>query len=504
MIFRSSDAKRVGVLFIAISLVQQAASAQTKTAQDEALDLLVTQYNAQPDNNAKLAFVTSPGNFAPYFLVMTSAAQTAINNQLFHDFEEQRVDKQVSTAASSSASTSAANTGSVPWLFGFAVEHGALTQSVENNQIVFRGNIANAISALDSQDYMASYIKLNQENAVIRNIAKTSFSVFFNASQNSGATISANSTSVSQQSTLGGFSFHYDIYNHRDPRDSKWQEEWADVRLKMRSLPNATAAFRRAIEPQSAAWQQQTRQAFQRLGTSLTDQQVRTFLKSVADDLVTRFGSSPDVKAAAQEVAGALVSVRQVEDEAVSRIMHSPTVSFEYSYLRQTTSEIPTTIQGGPVALASPIPNLSNFNVIYNMYFVKGSQLTLNVNADIFNSIRNISVARLRDYRISVQIDAPLREIANVGKPILTFSGLCLDLLHEPLGQQVLVNGIPESRTGVIGLFQSKFTVPVKGSGIKIPISLTIANRSELIKEHDVRGAIGVTFDLDSIFSKPQ
>jgi hypothetical protein len=76
--------------------------------------------------------------------------------------------------------------------------------------------------------------------------------------------------------------------------------------------------------------------------------------------------------------------------------------------------------------------------------------------------------------------------------------------LEEPLGQTVKVNDVTIARTGNIGLFQSKLTIPVKGSGIKIPISFTYSNRTELIKEKDVRGSIGFTLDLDSIFSKPQ
>ncbi len=44
----------------------------------------------------------------------------------------------------------------------------------------------------------------------------------------------------------------------------------------------------------------------------------------------------------------------------------------------------------------------------------------------------------------------------------------------------------------------------VKGSGVKVPVSFTLANRTELIKEKEVRGTIGVTFDFDSLFSKPK
>jgi hypothetical protein len=37
---------------------------------------------------------------------------------------------------------------------------------------------------------------------------------------------------------------------------------------------------------------------------------------------------------------------------------------------------------------------------------------------------------------------------------------------------------------------------------MKIPLSISFANRTELIHEREIRGNFGVTFDLDSILAK--
>ena len=42
----------------------------------------------------------------------------------------------------------------------------------------------------------------------------------------------------------------------------------------------------------------------------------------------------------------------------------------------------------------------------------------------------------------------------------------------------------------------------MKGSGVKVPLSFTWANRTELVKEKEVRGNIGITFDMDAIVSR--
>jgi hypothetical protein len=49
---------------------------------------------------------------------------------------------------------------------------------------------------------------------------------------------------------------------------------------------------------------------------------------------------------------------------------------------------------------------------------------------------------------------------------------------------------------------QIKLVIPIKNSGVRIPFSLSFANRTELIKEKEVRGNFGFTFDLDTIFAK--
>ncbi|MEP6901875.1 MAG: hypothetical protein ABJA66_09000, partial [Actinomycetota bacterium] len=49
---------------------------------------------------------------------------------------------------------------------------------------------------------------------------------------------------------------------------------------------------------------------------------------------------------------------------------------------------------------------------------------------------------------------------------------------------------------------QIKFTIPIADWGIKLPLSISFANRSELIKESHVRANFGFTFDLDALFGR--
>jgi hypothetical protein len=486
----------VFLLYAVPSAFAQAAAAPQTSPEDLALDKLVLQVKVQADVDGTVEVATDAGNYVAYIAALTPDAKMGMT-PAFHAYEEQRIDKQVEEPGSAGGSGSAVNKGSVPWLFGLALEHGAVTQSVENNSIVFRGNIANVASALKNKDYIQSYLKLHSENALVRNIAAVSFSVSFLTSQ---PTLSTN--------TLAGYSFHYDIYNHRDPRDKRWDPLWTAARARMGSaVPNASGALRdilmKDFKTEFANWQQQAEAKIRALPTKASDVDIRAALKSIANDLLGIVQASPKVLAIVAEVAKAIAENEQIKNDVVTKINRSPILSFEYNEVQQSSgATVPATTPAGTVTAPASIPNLSNFNLIFGLYVIAGSQFTLNAGTTLFNSLlAGSNVGRVRDYRVSGQFDIPLPEIANIGKPTLSFSGLYLHLLAEPLGQQVKVNDVAVSRTGGIAFFQSKLTIPAKGSGVKIPISLTIANRTELIKEKDIRGTAGITFDLDSLFS---
>jgi hypothetical protein len=61
-------------------------------------------------------------------------------------------------------------------------------------------------------------------------------------------------------------------------------------------------------------------------------------------------------------------------------------------------------------------------------------------------------------------------------------------------------NGTAIAPKGHLILGQAKLTIPLK-NGVKIPLSVSVANRTELIDESDVRANFGVTFNLDAFIA---
>ncbi len=282
--------RRTACLPLLCALSAAFGQAGEKQPADFALDKLVLQVKGQPDVAIKVSIVTNAGNFAVYIATLKPDAKLGMT-PAFHAYEEQRIDKQVSEPASAGGTGSAVSKGSLPWLFGFALEHGAVTQSVESNNIVFRGNIANVAS---------------------------SFSVAFRSGQGSPTT-----------NTLAGYSFHYDIYNHRDPRDERWDSLWTLARGKMGvSVPNASGALRDVLTTDFPAefknWQQRAETTIRGLPATASDGDIRTAVKSIADDLLRIVSNSTNALAVVEGVATAIAKQEAIKNDVISAINHSP------------------------------------------------------------------------------------------------------------------------------------------------------------------------------------
>ena len=48
----------------------------------------------------------------------------------------------------------------------------------------------------------------------------------------------------------------------------------------------------------------------------------------------------------------------------------------------------------------------------------------------------------------------------------------------------------------------TKLTIPIGNTGMALPLAISWANRTELIKANEVRGQFGITFDLAQLLRK--
>jgi len=159
-------------------------------------------------------------------------------------------------------------------------------------------------------------------------------------------------------------------------------------------------------------------------------------------------------------------------------------------------------------------PSTSNVRVIFS-HQPTAAPILLTANAALtwYNSLpAGTSASRLRDVQFAGQFDRRLGVIPNLGNAVMTLAGYYQWMKEDALitigpgnvapGSGILLPGTAATLLGTkgnIGVVQGRLTLPINNT-IKIPISVTWANRKELINESDTRGQVGVTLDLDSLF----
>jgi hypothetical protein len=165
-------------------------------------------------------------------------------------------------------------------------------------------------------------------------------------------------------------------------------------------------------------------------------------------------------------------------------------------------------------------PSNSVFRIIYQ---AKLGKLTLTANgaASIYDSAPSPAIPgaeRLRDVQIAAQADRPFSIKLSSDKKIdLTGSGSFYfqnqtspSILNVTPGMPVsgvTFTGLPSTATqvfaqkGNIAVGQAKITIG-SASNLKVPISVTYSNRTELVTSPVWRGQIGISYDFDSLFGK--
>ena len=145
------------------------------------------------------------------------------------------------------------------------------------------------------------------------------------------------------------------------------------------------------------------------------------------------------------------------------------------------------------------LPDLSDLRFIGATSTAGRVDLTFNAGVSFFNKKVPTIANRIKAYEVSGQMDIPLGNTPQIGGMVLSTAWR-----FQKLPEDTMLPGfVGTVKKGVTNTGQLKLTIPVKGSGVKIPLSFTAANRSELISEKKFLSAnVGVTLNFDSILAK--
>jgi hypothetical protein len=470
-----------------LALVPCMAAAQNASLQAVLQPTIDSIRNTTPGSAERTAAVN-------LFLGRMSLVAAALDSgNLQFIIEANRIDKQVGGPSGSSGSTNLVTSGSVPRLLGFAVENGALSQTVSGTSITFRTNPAGLIQTLRAHGLAPSEQDIATRNtlAVLKRF-------------NVGITFDANRESdrrfTGSYRQLESASVQVYLYNHRDPTHPGWQPLWEDFRKTVSAtggtgtqLANAINTFGATLRTSSGYAELQA-QARQDLNTAAPDR-VAAFLMEYVQK-----ASKLAVTSEAKNVTNLWTSYLREQRTLYDEVARSRILTLEYVLTRAPIQSVPNIVS--PLQPTEALPDVSVLRLVFVRPFIGASDMTINASIGLFNQALPSMHGNIRDWQIGGKLDFPLPEITGMSKGQLTFSGLFMKLRQAPLGVPVQINGQDVAEKGDIGLFQARVRFPLGDSGFNVPLSVTYASRTELLNESEVRGNIGLTFDLDKLFAR--
>jgi hypothetical protein len=448
------------------------------------------------------AVEVASGNWGA-FLLYAQARSSAVDASAV---EGARTDKQVGAPAGA-GSTSLVSKGSVPAILGFAVENGALTETTSSTTVTLRGNLVGWLDLLKNQDFILSY---QDGSGFVRALRRFSYSLTLNTDTGESApepapagvaaitpqAIRAQLEKTRQQ--LAGYSVRAAIVDQRDPRTAANRASIATLAdthgVELLKADDAFDDFLRSAE-YTRKWLPETVDQLGDPTRALTIAQIQRILYQRLEALrllmINRIDGFDD------EVARNLLAL-DAYDKARRRLFETirsrPLFAFEYVN-----------------AQAKDLPDSSTVRFIAEGQW--GSRVDVTANAAMtFQHSGSVPLPQAadiggrRDWQVAGQLDVPLGSLekrvaagAGIGAPVVGVAFLLKDLTDRAAvsfaGKTFTVE------RGLIFAVQGRVQLSVKGSGVKIPLSLSYANRTELLKEKDVRGHVGVTFDMDVLSS---
>lgn len=395
--------------------------------------------------------------------------------RLLQEYEANRIDEQVGATAGASGTTTLVSKGSVPEILAFAVENGAITRSQSGTTLTFRGNTNGIITALAGRGFIEMFNPASDPSGKI--LDRISFSVSFDASR--GAVTTPTFTGDQQQ--LSQWTLRAQIINERDPLDPAYTSRWDVIAAgALTTLTRASGDLYTALEadPAFSEWLKGAQAAIAKLPADAAAIEKELRMQMDAFPGARLSPSTTRVLADYDRAATTLVRQRK---EVLDDIASGVQVALEY------TNDRPVTL-----------PKTSNIRLVGAVGGMV--DLTGNASVTLFDTIPTGLSRRVRDYQLSAELSVRLGAPDTTGPFVLAFSGKFFHQFEDSIDENGLI--LPDTN-GTTAIAQAKLIVPIsKGTGMRMPLSITWSNRTELIKEKEVRANVGVTYDLDALFAR--
>jgi len=455
--------------------------------------------------NRQKRVINLSGDATPLFGILVPKLLKTVGDASYVAFvteaQERRTDQQLGAGPSGGGATSLVSKGGIPYLFSFAVENGAATRTQGDTGVTFRFNPAGALQTLANRGFITGF-RQTENDALLKFLRKTSVGLTFDTSRGDNA-----GAFTGDRQQLSEVNVKFEFVNERDPRHRKYQREWERF-MAEHGVGLAGQIWQTTIstinlggdeddpaftDPALQAWLVKTNEEIAAVDQSLGNE---ARMDAVAEVIRKRADLLPVDLVNEQTVAAISGFARQFKEysEAKNRLLDDiakgNVFTLEYTNKREVNAS-----------------DTSNFRLIAakgrevmggRMDFTANGSLTLFHKRPAALTPAGPRAGRVRDFQFAGQVDVPF-QVGAVGQFVFWFSGRYERLLED--AEQLNGVALPGTK-GDIAVGQFGLRVPMPGTGLQLPISFTFANRTELVREKEVRGNFGFTFNLDSILAR--
>jgi len=481
--------------------IHATAPAQIPPVVDEAAkaiahDIIGRKMSADPAEAAEATtiFPTRVGDLFTFALASAVVADQ-IDPKLYEgrfiaQNETKRTDKQIGASAAAGGSTSAADKPGIPYLLGLALEHGAINQNINGSTLTLSSSPYALIAAYkgDTSDTYSQYAgftrlavsasyNLQDQNDPLASVSRKQLTewtvklrLFGDHSPRSAAAYKAFKelvkpaldAKIGAVATVHGALFSAHLSDFKNFRTK--------INADINNYLNNTFTASTTQADAEAAVAQIIRDGVQH---ELYDKLANLHLTDADQLALSKFRT--DYTAA----VAAFIEAQKALDLKLKQLAQKATLTLGYFNER-----------------GSGTPNYSVGKLMFEKHPEGFMQIDANISASAYsNPDRTKNQQTFRDATAALQFQQ------NLGKsPFLINAddksqiSLAFAGRYERLQENRHVPG----KKADIAVANWKIEIPI-GQGVSLPISITYANATELIKEQDVRGNFGITFDLDKL-----
>lgn len=487
--------RRLVVALMATAFAVRAveASAQDESTAASAVLAFIERLAAAPADDEGELLTELQQNFGQALLMQRASSE---------ELAFRRTDVQGGASSAASGSTSVTSSPVLPAIFGAAMESGALTRSVSGSTITLKVNPAGLLCASRPDVVMAV---ARREDDACRTVWKRV-----------GATLSFDATRGEKKAALEDL----------QTLERQFAELLVRVELVNRRKPGV-GGLQRRFKKDYEDWHASAANLGEQVDAIVGMQAAKAELAARLKELRTSAkykalspGNTADVKARAAAIASvvnAVAASSALDGAEIARVRkawltslrsfgvlanavaNAPILTAEYGLQKPDLAKVAI---GDVVPEGGRPPSVHSLRVIYAQGVPRRQlDITANLSASVFDEVRPGMAGRFRDIRAAAEGKWKLRQVGSYGVPTFSMAAMYVYLHQQPLGLGLAAfNKTAIEEKGHIGLFQAKLEFPTSNNAVRIPLSFTYSNRTEMVEESEVRGQFGLSFNLDALF----